>query len=448
MRGRTNVGGGGLEINGDIEQWLVKDGEIIQEGDFVQIETMKDSGRTPSRIDPKRIFNLSDGRQINLFTSSFKVCFALETFGEDGVGVPVIYTTNVSVQNNYYGYAFWKVAKVDTDKFIIATGSEAVTSGNYSTTYTIYLLEFDVTDDTFVVTQKGVFGSVSGWIEEQSTKHANPSIIEIKPLNSQYFAVIYSRRQNINDTYGYLSAMVYDYVNGSVVQTLFSSIIINFNEELRGNRLLYRKNSTNSFTIYYAYNTMKVHYFNFDLNNATIIQDGNTLIVQRVSPYLDFEYLGSLCWEGVETANNVVNVFNNQVFLLYFNHSESKITILKKYDLSTGYLIKGAFNYKGNAYVYNSGGTVFRIDQYDVSEPSTNAIWDVGNECHVLEEVTSDIFCTYTGLSRRTVENGTNNLVKISSVETIKKYVDKIDGVSDMDGVGGDTIKIYVPASS
>ena len=70
MRGRTNIGGGGLEINGSKVEYVVKSGATISEGDFVQLEDTVVTEQLEINFSPVfgfETFNLSNGNQITFY---------------------------------------------------------------------------------------------------------------------------------------------------------------------------------------------------------------------------------------------------------------------------------------------------------------------------------------------------------------------------------------------
>jgi hypothetical protein len=62
-------------------------------------------------------------------------------------------------------------------------------------------------------------------------------------------------------------------------------------------------------------------------------------------------------------------------------------------------------------------------------------------------DTTNQFLCTYYGTSRRTSKEINGSFFSFGTLQTVKKYANRIDGVAADGGVGGDTITVFIPGT-
>lgn len=449
MRGRTNVPGGGMEINGDKINLTVKSGVTINEGDFVQI----DDSITPTTVSESigntsaNIFELSDGRQICFYWLGTDVKAIVETVNSSGLADTDIKT----VLNNYAGGAYGGVyaIKLGSDSFMIAIPKVEIkqyTSSTYYAynTFYLYKIDYNVQNDTFTTTDCGSIGLVSGAKNTSySTFYSKPALFIMRKLSSTELFIVCDRNESASysGTTARTEALVYDFVNKTIKARIRETTLsMTTDAQSKYDEYLCQIN-TNKFLFVMPYtvaggirNTAMLIY---DYNGTDTIT--NTMIT-RSDNFLGVlhGYGNNKFFTAFGTALNLCMIVNNTITVID--------TFVVPFSVDRIYYIHG------KVFVSNlDSGTVNKLCEvvYDSSTDSISFSDVSQNVLYVSRRIdtTNAFLCSYYGTNRRTVRESGGSFYSYSNLQTVKKYANRIDGVAETGGTGGDTISVFVPAS-
>lgn len=442
MRGRTNISTGGLEINGNKVNYTVKSGVTINEGDFVQV----DDSISPTTVSESisnastNIFELSDGRQICFYFLGTDVKAIAETVNSSGLADTDIKT----VLNDYAGGGYGAVyaIKLGSDSFMLAKPRIVTASNNASNTFDLTKVDWNVSNDTFTTTDCGSISLVSG---VRSVSYQNyqckPALFIMRKLSSTELFIVCDRNESASTTLARTEALVYDFVNKTIkARVRESTLAMTQDYQNKYDEYLCQIN-TNKFLFVMPYTlaggTRNTAMLIYDYNGTDTIT--NTLIT-RSDNFLGVlhGYGNNKFFTAFGTALNLCMIVNNTITIID--------TFVVPFSVDRIYYVNG------KVFVSNlDSGTVNKLCEvvYDSSTESIS-FSDVSQSVLYASrriETTNAFLCSYYGTNRRTVRESNGSFYSYSNLQTVKKYANRIDGVAESGGTGGDTISVFVPAS-
>lgn len=442
MRGRTNISTGGLEINGNKVNYTVKSGVTINEGDFVQV----DDSISPTTVSESisnastNIFELSDGRQICFYFLGTDVKAIVETVNSSGLA-----DTNIkTVLNNYAGGGYGAVyaIKLGSDSFMLAKPRIVTVSNNASNTFDLTKVDWNVSNDTFTTTDCGSIALVSG---VRSVSYQNyqckPALFIMRKLSSTELFIVCDRNESASTTLARTEALVYDFVNKTIkARVRESTLAMTQDYQNKYDEYLCQIN-TNKFLFVMPYTlaggTRNTTMLIYDYNGTDTIT--NTMIT-RSDNFLGVlhGYGNNKFFTAFGTALNLCMIVNNTITIID--------TFVVPFSVDRVYYVHN------KVFVSNlDSGTVNKLCEvvYDSSTESIS-FSDVSQSVLYASrriDTTNAFLCSYYGTNRRTVRESNGSFYSYSNLQTVKKYANRIDGVAESGGTGGDTISVFVPAS-
>lgn len=464
MRGRTNIGGGGLEINGSKVEYVVKSGATISEGDFVQFEdtVVTEQLEIVPSISGFETFNLSNGKQITFYNNYASYNSYLHAIIEEYSQGSLVSSVDKTIilPNNYQPEERLKhyFVSVGNDKFLFfsftATQYSYTVSGQTKYAYKlkpiVFVIDYDVQNDEFTVVRKATDfpyllqhptseGSVNLWAYLFSVKDVGNNCVVIAQ------SLLYDYPSP--STTGNLSFILYDYVQDSIVAntgsiTSYMDITQNLvtarmenHTELIGNYFIFCYTGYVSGTYFYC---VKVDSINKTLtkislslptNYDTPVKLTNTkfLLCSRNSTY---GYIYEIVSDEFQSIKQVVLPFVVQRSLIINNK-----LFIGRTETTDG--------------IGSVSNVVFDSVEDEISfsniSPDSCYIYNT----RTIQLPSSSMFST-RNLEYLAITKEENGMI-LPTTETgrkVKPYINRIDGVANISGTGGDTIEVFVPASS
>lgn len=474
MRGRTNIGdGGGLEINGSKVEYVVKSGTSISEGDFVQLEdtvVTEDITFPFSSITGFETFNLSNGNQITFYidnNSSYnQVLHAIiEEYSQGSLVSSVDKTINLP--NNYHPEDRLKhyIVSVGNDKFVFfsftATQYSYTVSGQTKYAYKLkpiaFVIDYDVLNDEFSVVRNNTDfpyllqhpiseGSTNLWAYLFSVKDAGNNCVVIAQ------SLLYDYPSP--STTGNLSFILYDYVQDSIVADT-GSITCRF--DITDTKVTARmENHTELIGDYFifCFQWNEYNYYSFGVKVDSV---NGTLTI--ISPALPFGYDTPIKLTNTKFLLCSRNSTYGYIYEIVSDEFQSIKQVVLPFVVQRSLIINNKL-FVGRTETADGIGSVSNVvfdpveDEISFSDISPDSCYIYTTRTIQLPASSMFSTRTYNYSSGRygllTITKEVNGMI-LPTTETgrkVKPYSNRIDGVANISGAGGDTIEVFVPASS
>lgn len=472
MRGRTNIGGGGgLEINGSKVEYVVKSGATISEGDFVQLEDTVVTEQLEINFSPVfgfETFNLSNGNQITFYIDkndpySQFLHAIIEEYSQGSLVSSV--DKIINLPNNYHPVSNTKhyIVAVGSNKFLFFSFEyEAytyTTSGQTKTAYKYkpkaFVIDYDVQNDEFTVVAKTtVFPYLLQHTISEGTTNKYPYLFSVKDAGNNCVVIAQSLLYDYPSpsTRGNLSFILYDYVQDSIVANT-GSITCNF--DITDTKVTARmENCTeligNYFIFCFQWN--EYNYYSFGVKVDSVNKTLTT-----ISPALPSGYD-----VPVKLTNTKFLLCSNTdaygyIYEIVDDEFESVKQVIMPFIVQR-YLIINNKLFIGRTEVVNGIGSVSNV-VFDPVEDEISFSNISPDSCYIYTtrtiQLTSSMFSTRNydasnPYGHLAITKEVNGMI-LPTTETgrkVKPYINRIDGVANISGTGGDTIEVFVPASS
>jgi len=447
MRGRTNIsGGGGLAINGDVNQFKVVEGSSIVSGDFVSILSKGTSTYNTNRsIDYGPIFKISEN-EILFFTSS---TINILKISENGFQEYKVFSVNFSYIQSVY--------QIDSNHF-----ATLYFSGGNNPQFRINYVTVDV-ENNLVSCEPKLYSLSIPEFKYNITGNMEEGVLSDNFL----FIPIQGKKTS---TSNYSVSLVWIDINSEklgykIVEDV--QYYSNFRTLLEGEKFdfyLFNKG--------YDKNDLRISRFNFDKQNKTLNFVNNYSFDE--SPSLGS--IGYVCYLGnnrflLDSGSRYYNIssYFDDLAVLEFTDD----IVLQIHRISTKGIKKDSqirlfmlgdsliilkFDYK-TAEHHLDGVFVTNIDKIltiKEFEYNTFNIFDILNKNGTINLLEAGGYIFISGLYSTEITHIIvgqckimgNTLVGIDIPQTVSNYNGNALGVAKTSGNAGDIIDVYVPSGT
>ncbi len=437
MRGRTNIsGGGGLAINGDVNQFKVVEGSSIVSGDFVSILS-KTSNKYKGSGAINRIFKISENRIVGFRANEFWV---LEVSNN---GIEEYKTFSIN-----YVYSFEYIYQIDNSHFVtlysdieINTSNQMEVRINYITIdiennlvnvegkiYEIVVPEITIFEYyEGLVSGNFLFFPIRGYLGENSKNSKQAALVWININNQEWgYKLVEKKYNTLGNKCTLLEAEKFDFYlfsSGLNDNGIISVCKFNFNEE---NAILELVN-------YYQPGVGDIGHYKY--GDVCYLGNNRFSYTNLDGTYKHMLYVFEFTNDLYLKINEIIleEVTGDREYQIF--KLENKIIILgfgSTYYLEKCYVININDILNIKEIQFNSLDSSIKIDYYNL------VLFGMGNNVIISSEGAIIEQCKIMG----------NTLVGVDDIQTVSNYNGSALGVAKTSGNAGDIIDVYVPSST